>query len=101
MPTSKPRVLVTLEPEQHELISLLGELRGVSKAQVVRELIEASETVLERVVTVLAAAQKAENTYLSTIKTEIEEVDDQIRPLVEQVIELFGVTTSDIEKKLS
>jgi hypothetical protein len=98
MATSKPRLIVTFEESQYQLISDLASLRGVSKARVLRELFEASEDTLRHVVTVLRAAKRAEGEYLDVIKKDLAAADDEIRPLIEQVIQLFGVHVTDIEK---
>lgn len=100
MPTSKPRVLVTLEESQYQVIENLSALRGVSKASILRDLVDASEDTLRRVAQVLMAARRAESEYKGVIKRDLEEADNKIRPLMEQVIELFSEASDNLEKKL-
>lgn len=90
MPSKKSRVVVLLDDDQFQVVSDLAQLRGVSRASILRELYEASEETLLNVIRVLRAAKKAESDYVSVIKQDMEEVDLQIRPLIEQVIEVFA-----------
>lgn len=50
MATVKPRVGVTLEPEQYDLLSRLAALQGRSRSQILKELLEAVQPALARVV---------------------------------------------------
>jgi predicted transcriptional regulator len=59
MPTKNPRVNVTLSPSLDRLVSQLAEGQQSSKAQVLRELLEAAEPALQRVVLLMTAAEKA------------------------------------------
>ncbi len=59
MPTSNPRINVTLPPSLDAVIGRLATLERVSKAHVVRELLEASEPILARSVALMDAAAKA------------------------------------------
>lgn len=59
MPTSNPRVNVTLSPALDLLVSRLAEHQRMSKSQVLRELLEAAEPALQRAVTLMSAASHA------------------------------------------
>ena len=57
MPTVHPRVTVTLSPSLSDLVSALARSQRVSRSQVLRELLEAAEPGLQRVVKMMEAAE--------------------------------------------
>lgn len=59
MPTSNPRVNVTLSPSLDSLVSALAEHERVSKSMVLRELLEAAEPSLRQAVALMEAAKGA------------------------------------------
>lgn len=59
MPTSNPRVNVTLSPSLDMLVSRLAEYERVSKSMVLRELLEAAEPSLRSAVALMEAAKGA------------------------------------------
>ena len=59
MPTVNPRVNVTLSPSLSDLVSALARSQRVSRSQVLRELLEAAEPGLQRVVKMTEAAERA------------------------------------------
>lgn len=59
MPTLNPRVNVTLTPSLDSLLARLAGLERISKAQVLRELLEAAEPSLQRAVATMEAAVAA------------------------------------------
>ena len=59
MPTTNPRVNVTLSPSLDSLVTRLSGLERVSKSMVLRELLEAAEPSLMHAVALMEAAQGA------------------------------------------
>lgn len=59
MPTSNPRVNVTLSPSLDALVTRLSEFERVSKSMVLRELLEAAEPGLRSAVALMEAAEGA------------------------------------------
>lgn len=59
MPTTNPRINVTLPPSLEQLVSRMAVLTRSSKSQVLRELLEAAEPALQRAVALMDAASKA------------------------------------------
>lgn len=59
MPTSNPRVNVTLPPSLDDLLTRLARVEDSSKSQVLRELLEAAEPALRRAVALMEAAEGA------------------------------------------
>lgn len=62
MPTAKHRVNVTLDDSMYQTLTRLSALRGCSRSSLVRELLEGSAPMLERVVVLLDAANRASDT---------------------------------------
>lgn len=59
MPTTKPRVQVTLEPQTHEVIERLAVLQGRTRGAVISDLLESVAPALGRTVALLEAAAAA------------------------------------------
>lgn len=95
MPTNKPRINVTVQPHQHELLSRLASLRGVSMSQVMRELLEGVEPVLLRVAVVLQAAAKAEREAKDGLRKTAEDFEADIQPLLETITSQFDMFVTD------
>jgi len=61
MPTAKPRVQVTLEPETHAVIERLAALQGRTRGSVIAELLDSIAPPLTRTIALLEAAAEAPN----------------------------------------
>ena len=59
MPTSNPRITITLPPATHAQLRRLSELTDQSQSSLVSEILEASAPVFERTIRVLEAANDA------------------------------------------
>ena len=72
MPTENPRVNVTLSPSLDSLVSQLAGLERISKASVLRELLETAEPQLRQVVALMVAAKGASATARKAIVSDME-----------------------------
>jgi len=61
MPTVKPRVQVTLEPQTHAVIERLAALQGRTRGSVIAELLDSIAPPLTRTIALLEAAAEAPN----------------------------------------
>ncbi|MDG4143705.1 hypothetical protein L5C79_31340, partial [Pseudomonas aeruginosa] len=59
MPTTKPRVQVTMEPHDHEVIARLAKLQGRTRGAVIADLLHEVIPALARTVALLEAAASA------------------------------------------
>lgn len=59
MPTENPRVNVTITPSMNAVVGRLAELQRVSKASVLRDLLETAEPGLRQALALMEAAQGA------------------------------------------
>lgn len=60
MPTSNPRITITLEPSVAAQLRRMSQLTGNSQSSMVSEILMQSSSVFERLITVLEAAEKAQ-----------------------------------------
>lgn len=72
MPTTKPRITITLSDHQHEVLQGLSNLQGQSMSAIVVELLDTSMPVLERLQTILSAAAAAPQAVLEQLKLSLE-----------------------------
>lgn len=72
MPTSNPRVQVTLSPSLDALVVALAKHQRLSKSQVLRELLETAEPVLRRTVALMEAASTATTEMRSAFQRSLE-----------------------------
>lgn len=72
MPTIKPRVQVTLEPETHAVIERFAQLQGRTRGSVIAELLDSVAPSLTRTVALLEAAFEAPESIKSGLRGVIE-----------------------------
>lgn len=89
MPTTKPRVQVTLEPETHAVIERLAALQGRTRGSVIAEMLDAVVPTIERSVALLEAALSAP-----------ELIKDGLRAVVQGAQEDLAEAAGDTSKQL-
>lgn len=89
MPTLKPRVQVTLEPQTHEVIERLAHLQGRSRGAVIAELLDSVAPVLAKTVALLEAAAQAP-----------QQVKDGLRSVVQSTHDEFLDVSGDMIKQM-
>ncbi|SRR5579883_1761442 len=83
MPTVNPRVNVTLEPQQYELLSRLARAQRRSRSAILRELLELVIPVLGRVVVAVEGAQRAQEMARTGLRESVERAEAAILPHVQ------------------
>ena len=78
MPTLNPRTNVTLSPSLDLLVMRFATVQGVSKAQVLRELLEAAEPALQRAVLLMETASKAGSGVLTGLALSLGKAQDRV-----------------------
>lgn len=73
MPTSNPRVNVTLSPSLDSLVCALAGLERVSKSTVIRDLLEAAEPSLRQALALMKAAEGASASARARVASDLEE----------------------------
>ncbi len=72
MPTLNPRINVTLSPAIDGLVAKLSELQGISKSQLIREMLEAAEPTFRKALAIMAAAHKVRDETRTEIADSLE-----------------------------
>jgi len=90
MPTDNPRINVTLSPTLFALVGRLAALERVSKANVLRELLEASAPALGRAVALMEAASKAKPEMLRGMALAMERAQGRVEGIMEGLMDEAG-----------
>lgn len=86
MPTTKPRIQVSVKPSQYALLQRLAKLQGRSMASVICELFDQMEPVYERVAVVMQAAVRAQESMKEGLRESTEQAERDIAPFVAQAM---------------
>jgi len=78
MPTIKPRVAVTLEPQTHAVIERIAFFQGRSRGAVISDLLDSVAPALTRTVSLLEAAAAAPDQVKQGLRDVIEGVHGQL-----------------------
>lgn len=78
MPTLKPRVQVTLEPQTHAVIERLAQLQGRTRGAIIAELLDSIAPTLTRTVALLEAAMEAPNDVKRGLRAMVEGVHQEL-----------------------
>lgn len=96
MPATNPRISVTVVPSVDALLSRLSSLTGQSKSSFIAEILESSMPVLERMVTVLDAAQQAKDTLKSQTVRDMEAAESRLQEMLGITMDIFDQTSAPI-----
>lgn len=96
MPTLNPRVNVTLSPSLHQLVSDLAHSQRVSKATVLRELLEASEPMLAQAVAMMRAAQELQDEAKGKFAADMKASLASVERKAARAMQLAAGITSDL-----
>lgn len=96
MPTTNPRINVTLSPSMDALVSKLASLERVSKSMVVRELLEAAEPALASAVALMEAAEGASLEARKMIVRDMQTTIDAARGVSQLAQSVATTHTRDI-----
>lgn len=78
MPTVKPRVQVTLEPETHEVIERFARLQSRTRGAVISELLNEIAPAIGRTISLLEAAQEAPNQVKAGLRAVAEGLQNEM-----------------------
>jgi len=96
MPTVNPRVNVTLAPSTDALVCRLAGLQGVSKSQVLRELLEAAEPALQRAAALMEAAANSKGAVLDGLAKSLERAQDAVEANLQEHLAKADSIVSDL-----
>lgn len=98
MATGKPRITITLEQEQYEVINRLATLQRGSMSRIVSELLAEVTPMLQQVCNTMEIAVRANADMKARIFKSCEEAEADMRPLVEAFNNQFDMFAAGIEK---
>lgn len=81
MATTKPRITITLEPEQHDVLQRLAALQRAPMSRIVSDLIDEVTPMLEKLLVTLEAASRAHHDVKANIRRTAEEAEAELQPL--------------------
>lgn len=96
MPTVNPRVNVTLSPSLDSLVARMAGLQGVSKSQVLRELLEAAEPALQRAAALMEAASRVKVQVLEGLGASLEKAQDKAEAQLSVHLAAMEAMTGDL-----
>jgi len=96
MPATNPRISVTVTPSVEAVLSRLSAATGQSKSSFIAELLESSMPVLERMATVIEAAQHAKDTLKSQTVKDMEEAESRLHDILGVTMDIFDESTAPI-----
>lgn len=96
MKSVNPRVSVTLKPSTDATLSRLSKATKQSKSALVAELLEQSEPTLERLATLLEAAQTATQQARERMASNLEEAQSKLEEHIGLAKDLFEEKTNDL-----
>lgn len=103
MATTKPRITVTLEPQQYDILRRLAALQGRPMARIVTELMEEMLPLLGRAVEAMELAQKAQGNVRESLRRAVEKGEETILPHAQAVLaqyEAFGAELGTLGQQL-
>lgn len=96
MPTVNPRINVTLSPSLFGMVDELAKHQRVSKSMVLRELLEASEPALARVVAMLKAAESMTEAARKRLLQDMDSTITSMEMKKDQALALAAGMTADL-----
>ena len=96
MPTTNPRLSVTLRPSTAATLRRLSELTGNSQSAMVSELLEQSEPVFQRMTVLLEAAQRAQKEAKAGMAESMERAQSRLEKTLGVVMTEFDDYTGDL-----
>jgi methionyl-tRNA formyltransferase len=98
MATDKPRITITLEPKQHDVLKRLAKLEKTSMSRIITQLLSESTPVLEKVVESLEIARKLSADARLNFFKSAQDAEMKIRPIADFAKSQVDFFASEIEK---
>lgn len=98
MATEKPRITITLEPEEHAILQRLAKLQGTSMSRILREFMGEVTPILAKVADSLELAKRASSDARAKFVKAAEEAEEGLRPLAEFTRNQFDMFAAEMER---
>lgn len=96
MATEKPRITITLEPEQHAVLRRLADLQGGSMSRIVSEFLGEVTPILGQVADALDLAKRASADARAKFLRAAEDAEQELRPLADFTRTQFDLFAAEI-----
>ena len=96
MATTKPRITITLEPDQHDVLRRLADLQRTSMSKIVTEFLGEVTPILANVANALEAVQRASSDARAKFVRTAEVAEEELRPLAEFARNQFDMFAAEI-----
>ena len=96
MATTKPRITITLEPEQYEVLNRMATLQGGSMSRIVSELLQEVTPMLSKLCDTLQIATTANAELRTKIMRSCDEAEEDLRPIANAVASQFDMFAASI-----
>lgn len=98
MATGKPRITITLEPDEYAVLHRLAKLQGGSMSRILREFIGEVAPILSKVADSLELAQRASDGAKANLRRAAEAAEEELRPLAEFAANQFDIFAGELER---
>lgn len=98
MATTKPRITITLEQRQYDVIKSISDSTGQAMSGVITELLESSMPVFERMAVTFQMLAKAKDLQRSNMLKTQEEVQAAFEPLMMEAMGQFDMFMGQLEE---
>ena len=98
MATTKPRITITLEQRQYDVIKSISDSTGQAMSGVITELLESSMPVFERMAVTFQMLSKAKDLQRSNMLKTQEEVQAAFEPLMMEAMGQFDMFMGQLEE---
>lgn len=95
MPTTRPRITITLDPRSHEVLTRLSAASGDSMSQIVAGFVDLAVPSLERVVAVLERAKAAPAEARAGLAAAIERAERDVIPDLQAAVGQWDMFLSE------
>lgn len=86
MPTAKPRVNVTMNQDDYDLLSAFAARQGVSRSEILVDLWQMAAPVMARILKLLEEAERAKESVRDGIRQAAAEAELQMMPLAREAL---------------
>ena len=92
MATTKPRITVSLQPEQYALLERLASLKGGAKSTIITDVLGAAMPALQRTADLLEAMERAKRgDYLEDFVASLDKAERSLAPLLAAALEQMNL----------
>ena len=98
MATIKPRITVTLEKRQHDVLHSISESTGQSMSAMVSEVIELSMPVFERMAVTFQQLKNQSDKQKAEMAAAMDRAQDQLEPIAQAALDQFDLFLTKVEK---